>query len=126
MLAKSYHDPDDEPTAPPLDPSFFDFDGSEPLGKEDLKGAFSTQTSGGWRDWLTRLRSNSVDLQRSHERAPVPTAAADTDTFAGRADEWRLESYGVGVVSRTGRTRTATDTVGETEAEQGRRVRDTI
>ncbi|EIM88650.1 Pkinase-domain-containing protein [Stereum hirsutum FP-91666 SS1] len=34
---ESYHDPDDEPTAPPLDPSFFDFDGSEPLGKEDLK-----------------------------------------------------------------------------------------
>lgn len=81
--------------------------------------------AGGGTGWLTRLRSNSVDLQRSHERAPVPTAAADTDTFAGRADEWRLESYGVGVVSRTGRTRTATDTVGETEAEQGRRVRDT-
>ncbi|KAI0319851.1 Pkinase-domain-containing protein [Amylostereum chailletii] len=35
---ESYHDPDDEPNAAPLDPSFFDFDGPEPLGKEDLKG----------------------------------------------------------------------------------------
>ena len=34
---ESYHDPDDEPTAPPLDPSFFDFDAPETLGKEELK-----------------------------------------------------------------------------------------
>ncbi|KZV61332.1 Pkinase-domain-containing protein [Peniophora sp. CONT] len=34
---ESYHDPEDEPTAPPLDPSFFDFDGPDSLGKEDLK-----------------------------------------------------------------------------------------
>ncbi|KAG8873993.1 MAP kinase Pmk1 [Tulasnella sp. 332] len=34
----SYHDPTDEPTAPPLDPSFFDFDnGKEQLSKEQLK-----------------------------------------------------------------------------------------
>ncbi|EIN08637.1 mitogen activated protein kinase-like protein [Punctularia strigosozonata HHB-11173 SS5] len=32
-----YHDPADEPTAEPLDPSFFDFDTGEPLGKERLK-----------------------------------------------------------------------------------------
>ncbi|KAI0935139.1 hypothetical protein AcV7_004029 [Taiwanofungus camphoratus] len=33
----AYHDPQDEPTAEPLDPSFFDFDNGDPLGKEDLK-----------------------------------------------------------------------------------------
>ena len=29
-----------EPTAEPLDPSFFDFDNGDPLGKEQLKGAW--------------------------------------------------------------------------------------
>jgi len=32
-----YHDPLDEPVAKPLDPSFFDFDNGDPLGKEQLK-----------------------------------------------------------------------------------------
>ncbi|KAG5642691.1 Mitogen-activated protein kinase 2 [Asterophora parasitica] len=32
-----YHDPLDEPIAAPLDPSFFDFDNGDPLGKEQLK-----------------------------------------------------------------------------------------
>ncbi|KAJ7888094.1 mitogen activated protein kinase-like protein [Mycena olivaceomarginata] len=32
-----YHDPADEPTADQIDPSFFDFDNGDPLGKEDLK-----------------------------------------------------------------------------------------
>jgi len=32
-----YHDPQDEPTAEPLDPSFFDFDNGDPLTKEELK-----------------------------------------------------------------------------------------
>jgi mitogen-activated protein kinase 1/3 len=32
-----YHDPDDEPMADPIDPSFFDFDNGEALEKEDLK-----------------------------------------------------------------------------------------
>ncbi|KAI6116118.1 kinase-like domain-containing protein [Pisolithus sp. B1] len=33
-----YHDPDDEPEADPIDPSFFDFEnGDEPLEKEELK-----------------------------------------------------------------------------------------
>lgn len=35
--AQAYHDPSDEPTAEPLDPSFFDFDNGDPLGKEQLK-----------------------------------------------------------------------------------------
>ena len=34
-----YHDPLDEPVAKPLDPSFFDFDYGENLGKEQLKGS---------------------------------------------------------------------------------------
>jgi mitogen-activated protein kinase 1/3 len=34
----SYHDPDDEPDSPPLDPSFFHFDnGKEQLSREQLK-----------------------------------------------------------------------------------------
>ena len=33
-----YHDPQDEPTAEPLDPSFFSFDNGEQMRKEDLKG----------------------------------------------------------------------------------------
>lgn len=33
-----YHDPQDEPTADPIDPSFFDFDFGDPMSKEDLKG----------------------------------------------------------------------------------------
>jgi hypothetical protein len=37
---QAYHDPDDEPTAEPIDPSFFDFDSAVPLGKEKLKGAY--------------------------------------------------------------------------------------
>jgi len=36
---QSYHDPEDEPTAEPIDPSFFDFDSAVPQGKEKLKGA---------------------------------------------------------------------------------------
>ena len=35
---QAYHDPQDEPTAEPLDPSFFDFDYGEALSKEQLKG----------------------------------------------------------------------------------------
>jgi len=35
---QAYHDPDDEPTAEPIDPSFFDFDSAVPQGKEKLKG----------------------------------------------------------------------------------------
>jgi hypothetical protein len=38
MQFQAYHDPDDEPTAEPIDPSFFDFDSAIPLGKEKLKG----------------------------------------------------------------------------------------
>ena len=35
---ESYHDPEDEPTAAPLDPSFFDADFSRvPLSRERLK-----------------------------------------------------------------------------------------
>ncbi|KAJ8462527.1 hypothetical protein ONZ51_g10846 [Trametes cubensis] len=34
---EAYHDPQDEPTAEPLDPSFFDFDNGDPLNKEQLK-----------------------------------------------------------------------------------------
>jgi len=33
----SYHDPSDEPSAPPLDPSFFDFDNGAAKSKEELK-----------------------------------------------------------------------------------------
>lgn len=33
-----YHDPLDEPVAKSLNPSFFDFDYGENLGKEQLKG----------------------------------------------------------------------------------------
>ena len=36
---QAYHDPEDEPTAEPIDPSFFDFDSAVPLPKERLKGA---------------------------------------------------------------------------------------
>jgi mitogen-activated protein kinase 1/3 len=35
-LRQAYHDPQDEPTAEPLDASFFDFE-NEQLTKEDLK-----------------------------------------------------------------------------------------
>jgi hypothetical protein len=37
-VQQPYHDPDDEPMADPIDPSFFDFDNGEALEKEDLKG----------------------------------------------------------------------------------------
>jgi hypothetical protein len=33
-----YHDPEDEPTAEPLEPSFFDFDNGDALGRDELKG----------------------------------------------------------------------------------------
>ena len=42
---QAYHDPQDEPTAEPLDPSFFDFDYGTPLGKEDLKGILIANAS---------------------------------------------------------------------------------
>lgn len=38
-MTQPYHDNDDEPTAEPIDPSFFDFDMGEALSKEQLKGA---------------------------------------------------------------------------------------
>lgn len=44
--SQAYHDPQDEPTAEPLDPSFFDFDYGEPIGKEQLKGAWEYRTCG--------------------------------------------------------------------------------
>lgn len=37
ILLQPYHDPGDEPTAEPLDPSFFDFDNGEQMRKEELK-----------------------------------------------------------------------------------------
>ncbi|CCL98750.1 uncharacterized protein FIBRA_00755 [Fibroporia radiculosa] len=40
---EAYHDPQDEPTAEPLDPLFFDFDYGDPLGKERLKGTSFVQ-----------------------------------------------------------------------------------
>ncbi|GAA5848142.1 hypothetical protein JCM9279_007472 [Rhodotorula babjevae] len=40
-----YHDPDDEPVAPPLDPSFFDFD-LEKLSREDLKRRMYDEVTG--------------------------------------------------------------------------------
>lgn len=39
LSKQPYHDPQDEPTAEALDPSFFDFDNGDALGKEELKGA---------------------------------------------------------------------------------------
>lgn len=38
MRFKSYHDPQDEPLAEPLDPYAFDFDYGDTLSKEELKG----------------------------------------------------------------------------------------
>ena len=38
MGSKSYHDPQDEPLADPLDPFAFDFDYGDALSKEQLKG----------------------------------------------------------------------------------------
>ncbi|KPV75371.1 uncharacterized protein RHOBADRAFT_14353 [Rhodotorula graminis WP1] len=40
-----YHDPDDEPVAPPLDPGFFDFD-LEKLSREDLKRRMYDEVTG--------------------------------------------------------------------------------
>jgi len=51
-----YHDPQDEPDAAPLDPSFFDFDNGEPLKKEELKGISHPSVS------LTRLAHTGVVL----------------------------------------------------------------
>lgn len=42
ICPQPYHDLEDEPTAAPLDPSFFDFDIGEPLTKEELKGITSS------------------------------------------------------------------------------------
>jgi hypothetical protein len=54
-----YHDPLDEPTAEPLDPSFFDFDYGDPLNKEELKGGKKfIQTDEG-------LNIHSAHIQRS-------------------------------------------------------------
>jgi mitogen-activated protein kinase 1/3 len=44
-MTQPYHDPQDEPEAAQLDPSFFDFDNGEPLSKEELKGISSIFTS---------------------------------------------------------------------------------
>lgn len=43
LFLQPYHDPQDEPTAEPLDPSFFDFDYGDPLNKEELKGAMDSE-----------------------------------------------------------------------------------
>jgi len=43
MLFQPYHDAEDEPTAEPLDTTFFDFDTGDPLSKEELKGRFNLQ-----------------------------------------------------------------------------------
>jgi len=37
LLSQPYHDPQDEPTAEPIDPQFFHFDNGDPMKKEDLK-----------------------------------------------------------------------------------------
>lgn len=61
---ESYHDPQDEPSAQPLDPHAFDFDYGDTLSKEQLKGkapfsAFLVP--------LMRTRHGSVDIPGGHE-----------------------------------------------------------
>ena len=46
VCGQAYHDPQDEPTAEPPDPTFFDFDYGTPLSKEELKGTLSTTAHG--------------------------------------------------------------------------------
>jgi mitogen-activated protein kinase 1/3 len=47
-INQPYHDPQDEPEAAQLDPSFFDFDNGEPLSKEELKGMAGTTNNHTW------------------------------------------------------------------------------
>ncbi|KAJ7200059.1 kinase-like domain-containing protein [Mycena rebaudengoi] len=58
-----YHDPADEPTADPIDPSFFDFDNGDPLGKEDLKVLIYEE--------ITRTDSAPFVLQSTGSRGDI-------------------------------------------------------
>jgi len=55
MGFKSYHDPQDEPSAGPLDPFAFDFDYGDALSKEQLKGENAVPSE--FRPPLMRTRS---------------------------------------------------------------------
>jgi mitogen-activated protein kinase 1/3 len=60
-----YHDPEDEPTAPPIPDGFFDFDkNKDALSKEQLKREFTFASSSRLLVYL--LTSSSLDLRGNH------------------------------------------------------------
>jgi mitogen-activated protein kinase 1/3 len=60
-----YHDPEDEPTAPPIPDGFFDFDkNKDALSKEQLKREFTFVSSSHLLVYL--LTSSSLDLRGNH------------------------------------------------------------
>lgn len=63
---KSYHDPQDEPSAQPLDPRAFDFDYGDALSKEQLK---SKAVFSAYLVLLIRIRLGSVDTRGSYAPA---------------------------------------------------------
>jgi hypothetical protein len=68
-LGKPYHDPQDEPTAEALDPSFFDFDNGDPLSKEELKGEPFKRVL--LSEIATDGRSHSFNLRGDYPTAPA-------------------------------------------------------
>ncbi|KAF8901967.1 kinase-like domain-containing protein [Mucidula mucida] len=52
-----YHDPQDEPTAEPLDPSFFHFDNGDPMRKEELKVLIYEEITRTWNNGGFALHS---------------------------------------------------------------------
>ena len=69
---QAYHDPSDEPTAEPLDPSFFDFDNGDPLGKEELKGMQHIMSPAQVADIVNAL---TVMIYEEVTKPRLPTAA---------------------------------------------------
>jgi serine/threonine protein kinase len=67
---ESYHDPQDEPVADPLDPSIFDFE-NEKLTKEDLKGSSLASKGLTGTDTTTELIYREVV---NPHRRPPPSA----------------------------------------------------
>ena len=65
---KSYHDPQDEPSAEPLDPNAFDFDYVDTISKEGLKGK---ATFSAFRVPLMRTWFGSVDIRGGHAPADL-------------------------------------------------------
>ena len=83
---QSYHDPNDEPIADALEPSFFDFDYGEELSKDQLKGQLRLNHSSYYFLFVDvdEHKLSRADIPRSHETPTTRLSAYTTIVMISR------------------------------------------